>query len=107
VNVSAQTVLRPNLPHAASSATPTENETCGNFGGMIAWYSYFGNMIARQTIRYEVPRGLFLFSVCLRWARNKIVLSVLVDGRTRARTNLWVDPRRVGGVKLDTCGIFS
>ena len=68
--------------HAASSRHPNENETCGNFGGMIAWYSYVGNMIARQTIRYEVPRGLFLFSV---WGRNKIVLPVLVDGHVQER----------------------
>ena len=55
---------------------------------MIAWYSYLGNMIARQTIRYEVPRGLFLFSVFSVfsvWARNKIVLSVLVDGHVQER----------------------
>jgi len=39
------------------AATPTENETCGNFGGLIAWY---GNLIGRQTIRYAhtyMPEG--------------------------------------------------
>jgi hypothetical protein len=66
VSVSAQADYDQIYHTRLLAATPTENETCGNFGGMIARYSYLGNMIAQQKIRYEVPRGLFLFS---DWSR--------------------------------------
>ena len=68
-----------------------------NFGGMIAWLSYLENMIARQTIRGPMMWsislfGLLLFSV---WAKNKD-RAFRTRRWTRAKTNIWVDRRRVG-----------
>ena len=73
------------------AATPTENETCGNFGGPIAWY---GNLIARQTIRYEVPRGLFLTS---DWSVHADKIVILRTGYFRTGANLWLTPDAFAG----------